>query len=77
MLLVFEEIAISQKLEDCRANQVQIRNQRPRLRTNRLIVGRKAKGRFCKPALKFLQPILTFFEKSPIYYLFWLAKFLT
>ena len=27
--------------------------------------------------VKLLQPILTLFEKSPIYYLFWLAKFLT
>ena len=27
--------------------------------------------------VKILQPILTIFEKSPIYYLFWLVKFLT
>ena len=36
------KMQISPKL--CRANQDQIRNQRPRLRTNTLILGRKAGG---------------------------------
>ena len=35
---------ISPKLELCRENQDQIRNQRPRLRKNRLFLGRKAGG---------------------------------
>ena len=34
----------TQKLEVYRANQDQIRNQRPRLRRNTLILGRKAGG---------------------------------
>ena len=37
---------ISPKLELCRANQDQIRNQRPRLRRNRLFLGRKEGGGF-------------------------------
>ena len=44
MSLLFEEIVISPKLELCRANQDQIRNQRPRLRRNRLILVEKAGG---------------------------------
>ena len=44
MLLLFEEIPLSPKLELYRANQDQIRNQRPRLRRNTLILGRKAAG---------------------------------
>ena len=44
MSLLFEEIAISPKLEVCRAKKYDIRNQRPRLRRNRLFLGRKAGG---------------------------------
>ena len=44
MSLLFEEISLSPKLELCRANQDQIRNQPPRLRRNRLFLGRKAEG---------------------------------
>ena len=44
MELLFEEISISSKLSVYRANQYQIRNQRPRLRRNRLFLGRKAGG---------------------------------
>ena len=44
MSLLFEEIPLSPKLDLCRANQDQIRNQRPRLRRNRLFLGRKAGG---------------------------------
>ena len=36
------KMQISQKLELYRANQYQIRNQRPRLRRNTLFLGRKA-----------------------------------
>ena len=36
------KIQISPKLEPCRANQDQIRNQRPRLRRNTLFLVRKA-----------------------------------
>ena len=46
MSLLFEEIPLSPKLELCRANQDQIRNQRPRLRRNRLNLGGKAVGDF-------------------------------
>ena len=50
MSLLFEEISLSPKLELCRANQDQIRNQRPRLRRNTLFLGRKAGGGgFCNP----------------------------
>ena len=42
MSLLFEEIALSSKLELYHANQDQIRNQRPRLRRNTLFLGRKA-----------------------------------
>ena len=38
------KMQISPKLELCRANQYQIRNQRPRLRRNRLFLGRKEGG---------------------------------
>ena len=38
------KMQISPKLELCRANQDQIRNQRPRLRRNTLILGRKGGG---------------------------------
>ena len=38
------KMQISPKLELSRANQDQIRNQRPRLRRNRLFLGRKAGG---------------------------------
>ena len=38
------KMQISPKLELCRANQDQIRNQRPRLRRNRLFLGRKEGG---------------------------------
>ena len=44
MSLLCEEIPLSQKLELYRANQDQIRNQRPRIRRNTLILGRKAGG---------------------------------
>ena len=44
MSLLFKEIPLSPKLELCRANQDQIRNQRPRLRRNKLFLGRKAGG---------------------------------
>ena len=43
MSLLFEEIPLSPKLELYRANQDQIRNQRPRLRRNRLFLGRKGR----------------------------------
>ena len=46
MSLLFEEISLSPKLELCRANQDQIRNQRPRLRRNKLFLGRKERGGF-------------------------------
>ena len=46
MSLLFEEIPLSPKLELCRANQDQIRNQRPRLRRNKLFLGRQAGGGF-------------------------------
>ena len=42
----FEEIPFSPKLEVYRANQDQIWNQRPRIRRNTLILGRKAGGDF-------------------------------
>ena len=54
MELLFEEIAISPKLELNRANQYQIRNHRPRLRKNTLFLGRNDGGGFCKGAPKFL-----------------------
>ena len=38
------KMQISPKLEVCRANQDQIRNQRPRIRRNTLNLGRKAGG---------------------------------
>ena len=41
MSLLFEEIPLSPKLELYRANQAQIRSQRPQLRRNILVVGRK------------------------------------
>ena len=44
MELLFEEIALSPKLGFCRANKVDIRNQRPRLRRNRLILMKKKVG---------------------------------
>ena len=44
MSLLFEEISLSPKLELCRTNQDQIRNQRPRLHRNTLFLGRKAGG---------------------------------
>ena len=47
------KVQISPKLELYRANQDQIRSQRPRLRRNRLILGRKAVGG-CKPVPKLL-----------------------
>ena len=51
---LFEEIAISPKLKVCGAKEVDIRNQRPRLRRNRLILVEKAGGGgFCKPAPTF------------------------
>ena len=46
MSLLFEEIPLSPKLALCRANQDQIRSQQPRLRRNRLFLGRKAGGGF-------------------------------
>ena len=47
------KMQISPKLELYRANQYQIRNQRPRLRRNTLFLGRKAGG-CCKPVPKYL-----------------------
>ena len=44
MSLLYEEIPLSPKLEVCGENEVDIRNQRPRLRRNRLIVVEKAGG---------------------------------
>ena len=44
MSLLFEEIPLSPKLEVCGENEVDIRNQRPRLRRNRLILVEKAGG---------------------------------
>ena len=54
MSLLFEEIPLSPKLELCRANQDQIRNQRPRLRWNKLFLGRKAGGGGSRPAPNFV-----------------------
>ena len=45
-LLEIEEIPLSPKLEVCDENEVDIRNQRPRLRRNRLILVEKAGGIF-------------------------------
>ena len=47
MSLLFEEIPFSPKLEVCGQKEVDIRNQRPRLRRNRLFLGRKAGGGGC------------------------------
>ena len=44
MSLLFEEIPLSPKLEVCGKNKVDIRNQRPLLRRNRLILVEKAGG---------------------------------
>ena len=44
MSLLFEEIPLSRKLEFCRSNQDQIRNQRPRLRRNTIYLDRQAGG---------------------------------
>ena len=44
MSLLFEEIPLSPKLEFCGENEVDIRNQRPRLHSNRLILVEKAGG---------------------------------
>ena len=44
MEFLFEEIAISPKLEVCGKKEVDIRNQRPRLRRNRLNLVEKAMG---------------------------------
>ena len=44
MSLLFEEIPFSPKLEVCGQKEVDIRNQRPRLRMNRLILVEKAGG---------------------------------
>ena len=49
---LFEEIWISPKLEVCGAKEVDSRNQRPRLRRNRLIVAEKAGGGGCKEVPK-------------------------
>ena len=49
MSFLFEEIPLSPQLELCRANQDQIRNQRPRLRRNNLFLGRKAGGGVSRP----------------------------
>ena len=47
MEFLFEEISISPKLEVCgKKEEVDIRNQRPRLRRNRLILVEKAGGIF-------------------------------
>ena len=46
MSLVFEEIPLSPKLKVCGENKVDIRNQRPRLRRNRLILVEKGGGIF-------------------------------
>ena len=50
--LLFEGIPVSPKLELYRANQDQIRNQRPRLSRNTLFLGRKAGRGVNKPAPK-------------------------
>ena len=42
------KMQISPKLEVCGQKEVDIRNQRPRLRRNRLFLGRKAGGGGCK-----------------------------
>ena len=52
MEFLFEEIAISSKLELCGANEVDIRNQRFQLRRNTLFLGRKAIG-FSRPVPNF------------------------
>ena len=44
MSLLFEEIPLSPKREVCGENEVDIRNQRPRLRRNRRILIEKAGG---------------------------------
>ena len=41
---LIREIVISPKLELCGANEVNIRNQRPRLRRNRLILASQRNG---------------------------------
>ena len=46
MSLLFEEIPLSPKLEVCGENEVDIRNQLPRLRRNRLSLVEKAEGGF-------------------------------
>ena len=59
MSLLFEEIWISPKLEVCGENEVDIRNQRPRVRRKRLILGRKAGGGGCKGVPQNLHEILS------------------
>ena len=54
MSLLFEEIPLSPKLELCRANQDQIRDQRPRLRMNKLVLGRKEGGGFSTSSIPFI-----------------------
>ena len=51
MSLLFEKILISPKLEVCGENEIDIRNQRPRLHRNRLILVEQAGG--CKGVPKF------------------------
>ena len=67
MSLLFEEIPLSPKLELCRANQDQIRNQRPRLRRNKLFLGRQAGGGVSRPAPKSYpqQKILVYYPQNP------------
>ena len=52
------KMQISPKLELCRANQDQIRNQRPRLRRNRLFLGRKAGGGVSRPVPAILRCLI-------------------
>ena len=51
MSLLFEEIPLSPKLEVCGENEVDIRNQRLRLRRNRLILVEKAGGIFFRSTI--------------------------
>ena len=55
MSLLFEEIPLSPKLEVCGENEVDIRNQRPRLRRNRLILVERARGIFFRSTEIFIK----------------------
>ena len=58
------KMQISLKLELCRANQDQIRNQRPRLRRNRLVLGRKEGGFPTSAIFSTIYTIFYYFRNS-------------